>query len=97
MIVECGGGKEVAMSYLWHIPTGLRKKIDAAKKEKEQRRSDESSDKKQEKVLMDVEKELWESGDWRDNIKDLNASFSKLPPICKENKVATSGQAFVVD
>ena len=77
--------------------TGLRKKIDAAKKEKEQRRSDESSDKKQEKVLMDVEKELWESGDWRVNIKDLNASFSKLPPIIKENKVANSGQAFVVD
>ena len=79
------------------ILTGLRKKIDAAKKEKEQRRSDESSDKKQEKVLMDVEKELWESGDWRVNIKDLNASFSKLPPIIKENKVANSGQAFVVD
>ena len=77
--------------------TGLRKKIDAAKKEKEQRRSDESSDKKQEKGLMDVEKELWESGDWRVNIKDLNASFSKLPPIIKENKVANSGQAFVVD
>ena len=86
----------VAMSYT-SILTGLRKKIDAAKKEKEQRRSDESSDKKQEKVLMDVEKELWESGDWRVNIKDLNASFSKLPPIIKENKVANSGQAFVVD
>ena len=46
---------------------------------------------------MDVEKELWESGDWRENIKDLNASFSKLPPICKENKVAGNGQAFVVE
>ena len=47
-------GKEVAMSYsLTHdlyLP-GLRKKIDAAKKEKEQKRSDESSDKKKEKVL----------------------------------------------
>ena len=43
------------------------------------------------------EKELWESGDWRENIKDLNASFSKLPPICKENKVAGNGQAFVVE
>merc|ERR1712038_1562538 len=62
------------------VSSGLRKKIDAAKKEKEQKRSDESSDKK-------MEKELWESGDWRVNIKDLNASFSKLPPIIKENKV----------
>ena len=44
---------------------------------------------KSEGILMEVEKELWESGDWRDNIKDLNESFSKLPPICKENKVAT--------
>merc|ERR1712223_650449 len=79
------------------VSSGLRKKIDAAKKEKEQKRSDESSDKKKEKVLMDVEKELWESGDWRVNIKDLNASFSKLSPIIKENKVANSGQAFVVD
>ena len=57
--------------------------------------TDESSEKSV-TVLMDVEKELWESGDWRENIKDLNSSFSKLPPICKENKVATSGQAFVV-
>ena len=48
-------------------------------------------------ILMEVEKELWESGDWRDNIKDLNSSFSKLPPIIKDNKVATSGQAFVVE
>merc|ERR1711941_104376 len=71
--------------------SGLRRKIEAAKKE--MKGTDESSEKSV-TVLMDVEKELWESGDWRDNIKDLNSSFSKLPPICKENKVATSGQAF---
>lgn len=56
-----------------------------------------SASEKSQEILMEVEKELWESGDWRENIKDLNSSFSKLPPICKDNKVAASGQAFVVE
>ena len=30
------------------------------------------------KVMSHGEKELWESGDWRDHVKDLNASFSKV-------------------
>ena len=55
-------------------------------------------DKKEDLVLMNVEKELWESGDWRENIKDLNSSFSKLPPIIKENRVKHGkSQAFVVE
>ena len=29
-------------------------------------------------VMSSGEKELWESGDWRDHVKDLNASFSKV-------------------
>ena len=79
------------------IIQGLRRKIEAAKKEMKETEEGSFASEKSEDILMEVEKELWESGDWRDNIKDLNASFSKLPPICKENKVATSGQAFVVD
>ena len=74
--------------------SGLRRKIVAGKKEKKESDNDNDRDVI---ALMDVEKELWESGDWRENIKDLNASFSKLPPICKENKVAGNGQAFVVE
>ena len=55
--------------------------------------------KKDEMALINVEKELWESGDWRENIKDLNSSFSKLPPIQKENRTTRDGksQAFLVD
>ena len=58
---------------------------------------DSASGKRHNNVLMENEKELWESGDWRENIKDLNSSFSKLPPICKDNKVAANGQAFIVE
>ena len=29
-------------------------------------------------VMSSGEKELWESGDWREHVKDLNASFSKV-------------------
>ena len=74
--------------------SGLRRKIVAAKREK--RQSDENKP-EEDLVLHEVEKELWQSGDWRDNIKDLNSSFSKLPPICKENRVVGNGQSFVVD
>ena len=77
---------------------GLRRKIEAAKREmKETEAESDSASEKCHNVLMENEKELWESGDWRENIKDLNSSFSKLPPICKDNKVAASGQAFVVE
>ena len=50
-------------------------------------------------ALVNVERELWESEDWRENIKDLNSSFSKLPPIIKDNRVKHGGksQAFVVE
>ena len=79
------------------IIQGLRRKIEAAKKEMKETEEGSFASEKSEYILMEVEKELWESGDWRDNIKDLNSSFSKLPPICKENKVAANGQAFVVE
>ena len=46
---------------------------------------------------MEGEKELWETGDWRDHVKDLNCSFSKLPPINRGKKIAGRGQAFVVE
>eukprot|EP00090_Calanus_glacialis_P043723 TRINITY_DN77468_c0_g1_i1.p2 TRINITY_DN77468_c0_g1~~TRINITY_DN77468_c0_g1_i1.p2 ORF type:complete len:118 (-),score=47.87 TRINITY_DN77468_c0_g1_i1:59-412(-) len=53
---------------------------------------------KKEKVMVDREKELWETGDWREHVKDLNASFSKLPPISREKKrVEGKGESFVVD
>ena len=72
---------------------GLRRKIEEGKIEMKK-----IDDKKEDLVLMNVEKELWESGDWRENIKDLNSSFSKLPPIIKENRVKPGkSQAFVVD
>ena len=51
-----------------------------------------------ETVLKDGEKELWLSQDWRENIKDLNSSFSKLPKISKGKKVIKGkAQAFDVD
>lgn len=84
------------MSLSYKTIKGLRRKIEAAKKEMKETEGNSASEKSQD-ILMEVEKELWESGDWRENIKDLNSSFSKLPPICKDNKVATSGQAFVVE
>ena len=72
---------------------GLRRKIEEGKIEMKK-----LDDKKEDLGLMNVEKELWESGDWRENIKDLNSSFSKLPPIIKENRVKHGkSQAFVVD
>ena len=75
------------------ICSGLRRKIEESKMEMKK-----LDDKKEDLVLMNVEKELWESGDWRENIKDLNSSFSKLPPIIKENRVKHGkSQAFVVD
>ena len=47
--------------------------------------------------LAEGEAELWHSGDWREQIKDLNASFSKLPPISKGKKIiAGKGESFVV-
>ena len=74
--------------------SGLRRKIEEGKIEMKKLDS-----KKEEIALINVEKELWESGDWRENIKDLNSSFSKLPRIQKENRVKKHGksQAFVVD
>ena len=69
----------------------LRKKILEGKKDLQKH------EEKKEKVFMEGEKELWESGDWRDHVKDLNGSFSKLPPINRGKKIAGKGQAFVVE
>ena len=47
---------------------------------------DNSASEKSQEILMEVEKELWESGDWRENIKDLNSSFS-APVLIFESKI----------
>ncbi|XP_023343995.1 uncharacterized protein LOC111713378 [Eurytemora carolleeae] len=72
----------------------LRKAISEKRREvKEQDNPDALKD----KVLMDGEKEIWDSGDWRQQIKDLNSSFSKLPPISKGKKIVDGkAQAFIV-
>ena len=70
----------------------LRKKILEGKKDLEKH------EEKKEKVFMEGEKSLWETGDWREHVKDLNCSFSKLPPINRGNKIVQGkGQAFVVE
>ena len=67
----------------------LRKTLRDNKKEMEERK---------EKVMVEGEKELWEIGDWREHVKDLNASFSKLPPITRDKRmVKGKGESFVVD
>ena len=49
-------------------------------------------------ALLDKERDLWENERWRDRVKDLNSSFSKITPICQGKKiVAGKGQAFIVD
>ena len=47
-------------------------------------------------VLTEEEKDLWENSSWRSQVKDLNESFSKLPPILEGNKCGRKGQSFVV-
>ena len=49
-----------------------------------------------ETVLTEEEKDLWENSTWRNQIKDLNESFSKLPPIFEGNKCGRKSRAFVV-
>jgi len=78
-----------------------RRKLSLRKAMQEKRmevqEGDDQHGKIKDKVLCDVEKELWDSGDWRDQIKDLNSSFSKLPPISKGKKVVEGkGQAFII-
>ena len=46
-------------------------------------------------VLTEEEKDLWENSSWRSQVKDLNESFSKLPPILEGNTCGTKGQAWV--
>ena len=53
-------------------------------------------EKSSEIVLTEEEKDLWENSSWRSQVKDLNESFSKLPPIFEGNKCGRKGQAFVV-
>jgi hypothetical protein len=58
--------------------------------------------------LLEGERELWHSGDWRDHVKDLNSSFSKvaprrvtpcpqLPAISKDRRRRGRAEAFTVD
>jgi len=67
------------------------------RKKEEARAKERRQEKEKEKVMSSGEKELWESGDWRDHVKDLNASFSKLPPISKGKKKRGRGEAFTVE
>ena len=64
----------------------------------EKKRDHHKREETREKVLLEKEKDLWENQNWRDRVKDLSSSFSKLTPINEGNKiVAGRGQAFVVD
>ena len=51
---------------------------DVKKKKEETREKERLQEKERERLMVDGEKDLWESGDWRDHIKDLNSSFSKV-------------------
>uniref|UniRef100_A0A0K2V9H0 Uncharacterized protein n=1 Tax=Lepeophtheirus salmonis TaxID=72036 RepID=A0A0K2V9H0_LEPSM len=50
-------------------------------------------------TLVKSEENIFKAGDqkWRSEIKDLNESFSKLPPIPLKKKVKSSGQSFMVE
>ena len=75
---------------------GSSMKIQQAMAEK--RMDHNKKEEKREKVLLEKEKDLWENENWRERVKDLSSSFSKLTPINEGNKiVAGRGQAFVVD
>ena len=75
--------------------THHRKSFDLRRSLKEDKKEME---KKKEKVLVGGEKELWEAGSWREHIKDLNSSFSKLPPISRQKKsIEGCGESFFVD
>ena len=55
------------------------KLVDEVRRKKEEvRQKEKRQEKEKEKQMSEGEKELWESGDWRDHVKDLNASFSKV-------------------
>jgi len=56
------------------------------KKKEEARAKERRQEKEKEKVMSHGEKELWESGDWRDHVKDLNASFSKSIVAAQETQ-----------
>ena len=75
---------------------GSSKEIQTAMAEK--KKNHQRKEEKREKVLLDKEKDLWENENWRDRVKDLSSSFSKLNPIDEGKKIVTGrGQAFVVD
>jgi len=46
--------------------------------------------------LCKSEEEVLKKKDWMKEVKDLNGSFSKLPPISCQRKVAATGQSFYV-
>jgi len=71
--------------------------VEVRRKKEEARAKERQQEKEKEKVMSSGEKELWESGDWREHVKDLNASFSKLPPISKGKKKRGRGEAFTVE
>ena len=75
---------------------GSSRKVQTAKEEMKMNYI--KKEERKEGVLLEKEKDLWENENWRNRMKDLNSSFSKLTPIDEGKKiVAGKGQAFVVD
>ena len=52
--------------------------VEVRRKKEEARQEERRQEQEKERGMRDGEKELWESGDWRGHVKDLNASFSKV-------------------
>ena len=64
----------------------------------EKRRNYQKKEEKRGEVLSEKETDLWENEKWRDRIKDLSSSFSKLLPIHEGKRtIAGKGQSFIVD
>merc|ERR1719312_800166 len=75
---------------------GSSRKVQTAMEE--MKRNYVKKEERKEKVLLEKEKDLWENENWRNRMKDLNSSFTKLTPIDEGKKIiAGKGQAFVVD
>ena len=67
---------------------GLKKMMEEGRKAK----------KTEDVALVEGEVEVIQSGNWRDEIKDLGESFSRLPPINQNKKVIPGkGQSFYVE
>lgn len=48
-------------------------------------------------ALCKSEESVLQNKKWMDEIKDLNSSFGKIPPITTKKKVCNKGQSYYVD